>query len=232
MEEKSPISTDKKGIGYAPIIFGVASFIPFIGVVFGVVAIVWGLVRIKVGGVKPVILGVCGIPFSILLSVTLLNQVWVSPVRFKFYSPVEPKDEVWLIMKGFQDRGISAYAKPKGERARRIATFDFEGIFVFGSAQWSADGKIIVFNLSVYESERVSKTIRGFAYDFEEMQAIVPYWQVWGSTTRKTIIEWKEHEKVIDNRVAEHGGLKEKSVYRWYVNEFGSRIIIWQIPRS
>ncbi|WP_343717464.1 hypothetical protein [Inquilinus sp.] len=50
-----------------PFVVGGLSFIPLIGVPFGVIAIVWGLVTKKTGGRKLAILGACGILLTILL---------------------------------------------------------------------------------------------------------------------------------------------------------------------
>jgi hypothetical protein len=43
------------------------SFIPLIGILFGLVAIVWGLVTKKAGGKKLALIGVCGILLTIAL---------------------------------------------------------------------------------------------------------------------------------------------------------------------
>jgi hypothetical protein len=50
-----------------PFVVGGLSFIPLIGVPFGIAAIVWGLVTKKVGGRKLAIVGACGIALTILL---------------------------------------------------------------------------------------------------------------------------------------------------------------------
>jgi hypothetical protein len=61
MEEETP------KLGVFPYVIGGASFIPGIGVLFGVVAIVWGLVTNKRGGRKLAIVGGCGVAFSVVL---------------------------------------------------------------------------------------------------------------------------------------------------------------------
>lgn len=58
---------EKSKLGAFPYVVGGASFIPGIGVLFGVIAIVWGLVTSKRGGRKLAIIGGCGIAFSIVL---------------------------------------------------------------------------------------------------------------------------------------------------------------------
>lgn len=55
---------DKKGPGCLAYVIGGMSFIPLIGVLFGLVAIIWGL---WAKSVKLAIVGVCGIAFTIIL---------------------------------------------------------------------------------------------------------------------------------------------------------------------
>lgn len=50
-----------------PFVVGGLSFIPLIGVPFGIVAIVWGVATKKAGGKKLAIIGACGIALTILL---------------------------------------------------------------------------------------------------------------------------------------------------------------------
>lgn len=50
-----------------PFVIGGLSFIPLIGVLFGIAAIVWGLVTRKAGGRKLALLGASGIAFSVVL---------------------------------------------------------------------------------------------------------------------------------------------------------------------
>lgn len=50
-----------------PFVIGGMSFIPLIGILFGLVAIVWGLVTKKAGGKKLALIGVCGILLTIAL---------------------------------------------------------------------------------------------------------------------------------------------------------------------
>jgi hypothetical protein len=48
-------------LGAFPYVIGGLSFIPMLGVLFGVIAIIWGLVTKKLGGKKLAIVGACGI---------------------------------------------------------------------------------------------------------------------------------------------------------------------------
>ncbi len=54
-------------LGTFPYVIGGVSFIPGIGIIFGIVAIIWGLVTKKLGGKKLVIIGACGISLSVIL---------------------------------------------------------------------------------------------------------------------------------------------------------------------
>ncbi len=61
------MSEEKEKLGTFPYVIGGISFIPGIGIIFGVIAIIWGLVTKKLGGKKLAIIGACGIGFSIIL---------------------------------------------------------------------------------------------------------------------------------------------------------------------
>lgn len=50
-----------------PYVIAGVSFIPGMGVVFGVIAITWGLVTKKLGGRKLAVIGVCGIGFNVII---------------------------------------------------------------------------------------------------------------------------------------------------------------------
>ena len=54
-------------LGTFPFVIGGVSFIPGIGIIFGIIAIIWGLVTKKLGGKKLILIGVLGITFSIIL---------------------------------------------------------------------------------------------------------------------------------------------------------------------
>ncbi len=61
----------KEKLGVFPYVVGVISFIPGIGILFGFIAIIWGIVTKKLGGRKLVIIGSCGIGLSVILYGTL-----------------------------------------------------------------------------------------------------------------------------------------------------------------
>src|SRR5208283_1587576 len=55
-----------KLVGF-PYVIGGLSFIPVIGVLFGIIAIIWGLVTKKLGGKKLALIGTAGIAFTVVL---------------------------------------------------------------------------------------------------------------------------------------------------------------------
>ncbi len=67
MASPPPASEHRANIGSAAYIVGGLSFIPLIGVPFGIAAIVWGIVSGKAGRLKVVLLGAGGIVVSIVL---------------------------------------------------------------------------------------------------------------------------------------------------------------------
>ncbi|WP_436899461.1 type II secretion system protein GspG [Acinetobacter gyllenbergii] len=63
------LDMDKKPekLGVFPYILAGISFIPGIGIVFGIIALIWGILTKKSGGKVLAIMGACGIGFSIIL---------------------------------------------------------------------------------------------------------------------------------------------------------------------
>jgi hypothetical protein len=61
------MSEENGKLGIFPFIIGGVSFIPGIGIIFGIIAIIWGLVTNKRGGKKLAIIGSCGLGLSIIL---------------------------------------------------------------------------------------------------------------------------------------------------------------------
>jgi hypothetical protein len=65
-----PMTDERIGenpLGCFPYVIGVASFIPLIGVPIGLIVIIWGIVKRKVGGLILATVGVCGILFTLIL---------------------------------------------------------------------------------------------------------------------------------------------------------------------
>ncbi|GMW07611.1 MAG: type II secretion system protein G [Gammaproteobacteria bacterium] len=60
-------SNDTPRLGTAAYVIGGMSFIPLIGVLFGIAAIVWGLVTKKLGGKRLAAIGAGGIAFTLVL---------------------------------------------------------------------------------------------------------------------------------------------------------------------
>jgi hypothetical protein len=58
------MTEEQEQLGIFPYVIGGASFIPGIGIIFGIIALLWGLLTEKLGGKKLAIIGACGIGFS------------------------------------------------------------------------------------------------------------------------------------------------------------------------
>ena len=61
------MNEQKEKLGAFPFVIGGLSFIPLVGVMFGIIAIIWGLVTTKRGGKKLAIVGALGIAFTIII---------------------------------------------------------------------------------------------------------------------------------------------------------------------
>ena len=57
----------KEKLGAFPYVIGGLSYIPMLGVLFGIIAIIWGLATKKLGGKKLALIGTGGIVFTIIL---------------------------------------------------------------------------------------------------------------------------------------------------------------------
>jgi len=60
-------SEEQERLGVLPYVIGGVSFIPGVGIIFGIIAITWGLVTKKLGGKKLAMIGACGIGLSVVL---------------------------------------------------------------------------------------------------------------------------------------------------------------------
>ncbi len=61
------MAEEQQKLGALPYVIGGLSYIPVIGIPFGVIAIIWGLVTKKLGGKKLALIGTGGISFSVIL---------------------------------------------------------------------------------------------------------------------------------------------------------------------
>lgn len=75
------IDHDRKELGALPFVVAGLSFIPLLGVPFGLVSIAWGLLSKKAGGKKLAVVGASGIAFTAVIY-SVLN-FWGSAERFK-----------------------------------------------------------------------------------------------------------------------------------------------------
>ncbi|MGO9446630.1 MAG: hypothetical protein ACLPXB_17930, partial [Thiobacillaceae bacterium] len=60
-------SANSEKLGTFPFVIGGMSFVPLVGVLFGIIAIVWGLVTKKLGGKRLAAIGAGGIGFTIVI---------------------------------------------------------------------------------------------------------------------------------------------------------------------
>jgi hypothetical protein len=77
MDEINSKEIKKESLGCLPYAIGGASFIPLVGVPLGIIAIIWGIIKRKKGGIKLALLGAGGISFSIILYGTLFYKGFI-----------------------------------------------------------------------------------------------------------------------------------------------------------
>jgi len=75
--EESTRKTSQEKIGCLPYVLGGLSFIPLIGVLFGIIVIVWGVIKIKIGGWTLILVGSAGIALTIFLYGSLYYEAFV-----------------------------------------------------------------------------------------------------------------------------------------------------------
>ncbi|RYG97371.1 MAG: hypothetical protein EON58_09920 [Alphaproteobacteria bacterium] len=63
----STASTSQEKLGTFPRVIGGMSYIPLLGVPFGIIAIIWGLVTKKLGGKRLAAIGAGGIAVTVVL---------------------------------------------------------------------------------------------------------------------------------------------------------------------
>ena len=67
IKEGTPNVAPVESLGCLPYAIGGASFIPLVGIPFGIIAIIWGIGTKKRGRVRLITLGICGIMLTCLL---------------------------------------------------------------------------------------------------------------------------------------------------------------------
>lgn len=60
------MNEQQEKLGTFPFVIGGMSFVPFIGILFGLISIVWGLITKKAGGKKLILVGGGGILFTVI----------------------------------------------------------------------------------------------------------------------------------------------------------------------
>lgn len=61
------MSDENEKLGTLPFVLGGLSFIPLIGVIFGIITLIWGATTSKVGGRKLAMIGASGIAFTFII---------------------------------------------------------------------------------------------------------------------------------------------------------------------
>jgi hypothetical protein len=65
--ETKPMGEPDEKLGGFPFVIGGLSFIPLVGIPFGIVALIWGITTRKLGGMKLALIGSLGIIFTVVL---------------------------------------------------------------------------------------------------------------------------------------------------------------------
>ena len=90
-------NAEERKIGRGPYVIGGLSFIPMIGIIFGLIAIIWGIVKYKKGGRGLVIVGTGGILFTIVLYGGLFYFGFVK--KGGIYDDLRQKSAKWEVTK-------------------------------------------------------------------------------------------------------------------------------------
>lgn len=136
--EQQTIKKHKSGFAITSLVLGIISFFPLIGVVIGILAVIFGIVALvqikknelggKGMGIVGIILGVCGILFTVIL--------YGSIFYFGFVAKEGPFKEVRIeasqqVLK--QDAGtLELYKKQKGYYPESLDMAREEGYTIYG----------------------------------------------------------------------------------------------------
>lgn len=139
------------------------------------------------------------------------------PVLSRFASPTLRGAELWIVEEGFQDRGLNLYAKAPLRKPAYVHSLDGPP-FHFSCAQWTMDGKAAVF--AVEAPGPGDAVVFAFAYDFQSGKALLPK----SLGRRRTLADWREHEKSILSLAESHGGLRKDTINRDLIRRAGEDI--------
>jgi hypothetical protein len=148
------------------------------------------------------------IPLALFVSFHVLQGI-SSPCIAKFPSPSNPKDQAWLLEEGFQDRGISLYAKTAHAKPVFVAQLDWAEGHKFSYLQWTKDGQMVV--ATVNPSDRGLKV---YAYDYSTRSILRPSWVSESSCEDRPQRDWISYQSNILKAVETHNGLDTSSIDR------------------
>ena len=157
---------------------------------------------------------------------TILN--WDEMARATFDSPAGSKNEVWLYDSGFLDRDLSFYAKPVGRRPQFVANVWWAPDAYFSSGQWTKDGKMFVCSMIVKTVG--DKPVKAVAFEFSRNKVIMPSWITRVSFDAGSKADWHKQEAVIEEMIAQHGGLSDSRITDGIIKAQEKKLWFWQTP--
>lgn len=159
-------------------------------------------------------------------------QFFSSPSRYQSRSPNNNKQIAEFICEGFVDRGFNFFVQDPVAHRRCplwVGKLDWDGNRGFAGVVWSHDGTVVAAKIRVFVTESYPE-VYGFAYDFKNHLLVRPYWDSSVSTTRKTVEEWKNHSKSIEELLQSRGGLKLPEITVEEIQRKASFMFYWQTP--
>ena len=132
-DQTPPPLPQNQTLGCAPYAIGGASFIPLLGVPLGIVAIIWGLLRLKQGGWKVAILGALGISLTVALYGTLFYLGFVKrggvfdellgQMSEQMLAPLVKEIEFYKLQNGKYPQNLKE-VEPKGKQQGFVSIYD------------------------------------------------------------------------------------------------------------
>ena len=148
------MSEERKKLGGVAFVFGGLSFIPLVGVPFGLVAIVWGLATDRIGGKKLALVGGGGIVFTMALYSALFYFGFVQ--RGGIYDMLREKvaeSEITSLVQTIEFYKVQNGVYPESLETLQESLPEGSTVVVFDPTDMRLGGRSRYFHYELIDSE-------------------------------------------------------------------------------
>jgi hypothetical protein len=147
-------STERPGLGTLPYVVGGLSYIPLIGILFGAIAVVWGLTTRKADGRRLALIGAGGVAVTVVAYSALFYFGFVQ--RGGVYDDLRIKlaeGTLTTVVHAIEVHKLQTGAYPESLEALRASVPNDTFVFVFDSTDIGLGGTPRYFHYQVVDSD-------------------------------------------------------------------------------